>query len=334
METVHRRQTGASEQLAREVSGLLLPLYRLPASVAVGDFDRELVCLLRQHIAFDGAWFGHSTLTDAAPRLHSWHLHNLKPDFLPAWEEVKDSDPMPGLARARPDTSLVLALNACVLSGGIRTFCRDQGIDQVLFAAAPGSGSFRSTHLSLYRAARRPRFEAGEARILELIIAHVAAALEQNRLHWLNSFARRDGDLVALCDGNGVLLHAEVGFRAVMAAEWPGWQGESLPADLMEAWAGARGALNHQGRRVMLAGDRLATCLRVSARRLGRTAGLSPREREVVQLFGQGRTYKQVARQLALSPATVRHHLRRAYEKLEVDNKGALCRLVVDGGLD
>jgi DNA-binding CsgD family transcriptional regulator len=48
---------------------------------------------------------------------------------------------------------------------------------------------------------------------------------------------------------------------------------------------------------------------------------LTPRERRVAHLFAQGMTYKVIARQLSLSPATVRTYLRQAYLHLGVKSK-------------
>jgi DNA-binding NarL/FixJ family response regulator len=46
---------------------------------------------------------------------------------------------------------------------------------------------------------------------------------------------------------------------------------------------------------------------------------LSPREREVVELVAAGRTNRQIADELFLSPRTVEHHVARAMHKLNVD---------------
>jgi RNA polymerase sigma factor (sigma-70 family) len=55
---------------------------------------------------------------------------------------------------------------------------------------------------------------------------------------------------------------------------------------------------------------------------------LSPREKMIAEAFGEGRSYKQIAGQLGLSPATVRHHLRNIYAKTNVSNKSALAGLL------
>ena len=48
---------------------------------------------------------------------------------------------------------------------------------------------------------------------------------------------------------------------------------------------------------------------------------LSERERQIAKLYVAGRSYKEIARDLALSPATVRTHLNNVFRKLEVANR-------------
>jgi DNA-binding CsgD family transcriptional regulator len=55
-----------------------------------------------------------------------------------------------------------------------------------------------------------------------------------------------------------------------------------------------------------------------------RLAQLSPREREVAQLVGQGCRNEEIAQQLGKSVLTVKKQLRSIYEKLDVPNRGRL----------
>jgi DNA-binding CsgD family transcriptional regulator len=55
---------------------------------------------------------------------------------------------------------------------------------------------------------------------------------------------------------------------------------------------------------------------------------LSPREKTIAKPFAVGQSYKQIAAQLGLSPATVRHHLRSIYTKANISNKSALAGLL------
>jgi DNA-binding CsgD family transcriptional regulator len=60
------------------------------------------------------------------------------------------------------------------------------------------------------------------------------------------------------------------------------------------------------------------------------TERLSARELEVAQLFGGGASYKEIARQASISPATVRNVVQNTYRKLKINNKAQLARLVAD----
>lgn len=53
----------------------------------------------------------------------------------------------------------------------------------------------------------------------------------------------------------------------------------------------------------------------------GRAAGLSAREREVLELLGSGATNREIAERLHLSPHTIKEHTSALYRKLEVRNR-------------
>ena len=52
-----------------------------------------------------------------------------------------------------------------------------------------------------------------------------------------------------------------------------------------------------------------------------RSIGLTPRECEILALLASGQSNKELARTLGISPNTVKTHLARLYEKLEVANR-------------
>jgi len=57
-------------------------------------------------------------------------------------------------------------------------------------------------------------------------------------------------------------------------------------------------------------------------------SALTPREKQVVLLLVQGLLDKQIASQLGISYATVRTHVDRAFQKLNVGNRASLVRMV------
>lgn len=68
-------------------------------------------------------------------------------------------------------------------------------------------------------------------------------------------------------------------------------------------------------------------------RRQGVTATLTAREWEVLDLLRQGLGTTQMARQLFVSPGTVRTHLASVQHKLKVDSRAGALRVLADAGV-
>ena len=62
-------------------------------------------------------------------------------------------------------------------------------------------------------------------------------------------------------------------------------------------------------------------------------SSLTEREREVLQLLAEGRTTKQIALHLHISPKTVEAHRLRIMNKLEIDNVAQLTKYAIQEGL-
>lgn len=52
-----------------------------------------------------------------------------------------------------------------------------------------------------------------------------------------------------------------------------------------------------------------------------RSLGLSPRECEILEQLAAGGSYKEIARALGITPNTVKTHVARVYEKLDVQRR-------------
>ncbi|WP_028658849.1 helix-turn-helix transcriptional regulator [Nocardioides insulae] len=70
-----------------------------------------------------------------------------------------------------------------------------------------------------------------------------------------------------------------------------------------------------------------ATVLRTGATGLAR---LTPQEGQIARLLGTGRTTKEAAAALFLSPKTVEYHLRHVYQKLGIASRSELARVVAE----
>jgi DNA-binding CsgD family transcriptional regulator len=61
-------------------------------------------------------------------------------------------------------------------------------------------------------------------------------------------------------------------------------------------------------------------------------AALSPREGQVLRLVADGRTSKQIAQHLVISPRTVEKHRARLMRKLGVNTIAALLTIAINSG--
>jgi DNA-binding CsgD family transcriptional regulator len=74
-----------------------------------------------------------------------------------------------------------------------------------------------------------------------------------------------------------------------------------------------------------------ATGESVGPRTVDREARLTAQELQIAQLVAEGKTNKEIAAQLYLSPKTIEYHLANAYRKLDVHSRVELARIVVTG---
>lgn len=61
--------------------------------------------------------------------------------------------------------------------------------------------------------------------------------------------------------------------------------------------------------------------------------GLSPREREVLQLVARGHKYAEIGEDLFISPKTVENHVRNILKKLRLNRKNELIRYALEHGI-
>jgi HD-GYP domain-containing protein (c-di-GMP phosphodiesterase class II) len=62
-------------------------------------------------------------------------------------------------------------------------------------------------------------------------------------------------------------------------------------------------------------------------------AGLSDREVEVLRLIARGASYREVARDLAISPKTAEHHIEHIYNKIGVSSRAAAAMFAMEHDL-
>jgi DNA-binding CsgD family transcriptional regulator len=199
----------------------------------------------------------------------------------------------------------------------------------LLGIAVPTSEGERLSVVAIGRGALARRFREDEAQWFEALAPHLVEAAEINRDRWMRRGAAHDErDLAAaLMSADGRLTQTT---RAFVQLLWP-----DAPPDTAYLAEPVRRAVRAGRLWPLPDGEHVLTGLAdaggsffLRIRRACKADRLSARERQVAASFARGHSYKAIAVEVGLSPATVRNHLQRAYEKLEVTNRDDLRALL------
>jgi DNA-binding CsgD family transcriptional regulator len=325
--TASADEGGTARQVLQQFGALVQWLYRDAHRLDVVHFDSALLTQLRTAMNFDAAWLGHSTLTPAGPVMQSKLLTELPNDYVAQWQAVQALDPLVERALSAAGEAVVLSIAEDHLAPAYRAFLARNGIAQVLCIADVEPIVRTCVHLSLYRSSLKPEWTSCERALLAALMPNVGAAVTINRMREVDRVrneAQASQVGVALVSRAGVVQAADPLFGELLLREWPQWSGGVLPAEL-KMRASSQGAWRHVGRVIGMELEARAELVVATVRPRGPSSALTPREHAVALQFAQGRSYKEVAKALNLAPATVRHHLRRVYAKLGIQDKGAIA---------
>ncbi|THG83934.1 helix-turn-helix transcriptional regulator [Pseudomonas sp. A-1] len=312
----------ASHWLA-EFGNALLDINRLARDKALESFHHQALQRLQRLLPFDKAWWGRAALIDGLPEEHSRHLFGLPAEYLDDWQSIREQDITVDRVHSSPGHAVIIDMQAADSPAGLRWLAARHELGELICIIHVDPLTQLSDHLALYRQPGAPRFGELERLLLDNLMPHLVAAVSVNQIRTLVAMReslQSQALAMAVCDRHGVLYCAERGFVELLLTEWPQWTGPQLPEQASpQGYAGEHLAIESR-----IVGDLHL----LTARRRGPMERLSGREREVALLFGEGRTYKEIARELGLAPNTVRHHIRTIYAKLGVNDKASVAHLL------
>ena len=293
-----------------ELSAVLLDLYSAARRVPLGEFQDAALMLIQPLVGFASAAWGSGRLLAEGLRHHSVHLIGDPPDRLMDYEEVKHQDlaaftvgKNPGRAFAFHAPSLFRGRRYA----GIREYAKRWEHQSYILASRVDAESGLLQWLGVYRGDADDQYGETERQTIELLLPHLNEALGINRIFNLRqeNSARLRG--AAIVDRFGVLHHADAQFLEFMRRECPRSAGPSLPPALIEQLGRSPGAL-YSGRWIVLRARPIRDLLLLHARQRSPVDDLTPRQLAVARHVADGLSYKKIARQLELSPATVRNY--------------------------
>lgn len=307
----------------------LIDLYDLAEQARLDEFPAEALRFLRKWVAFDGAVLGMGE-TAAAPQsdlqITQAHVQGRDSSILQAYGEVSASDPV--TQSFLKGLTLPLAVDCQALYGardqaGLNEFSRRYALRHLMLFGDHPTETHSGRWLVLYRGEDRG-FDAPDVQYLHAAWCHLSRALGINRKALLDRQAPPHLQrAAALVNGQGRIEATDRYFRSLLQTEWADFQGQDLPRSLRDCVA-SRTA--YRGRHIEVhvcqqGGVTICTAQAVKAVSL-----LTPGENAVARRFAAGMSAKDIARELGVSPHTVRSQINHLYAKLHVHDKAALAQ--------
>lgn len=315
-------------EMLEKLSAVVLNLYRGASDQPVDVFQDWAFEQIKPALSFDSALWLTGTLLNGQHAIHSQLLHRQPQQLMNDWARCKDRAVFAVKVFGSPSITFN-CVTSTSLGPELAGHSRRYNIEHILATATIDPVSSLHELISIYRADLDKPFSEEERLFQQNLVPHLAEAWRINRLTHLSKVNQPLGvanSRAAAADIKGVLHLIEPGFTRLILDEWPGWRGPCLPDKLAAQ-------IQNQDKRFV--GNTLVIHLSglndqilLHGRKKSRVDGLSKRELEVATHFSTGHTYKEIAREVELSPATVRNHLSSIYLKLGVDNKAELATLL------
>ena len=305
----------------------LLGLHTVARQHEVERFMVAALTEFRSLVPFASAWWGEcSGQYESAPPINWQHGSiGLAPSLAEEWNDISGSD-------AFAQGSMRSLGRVCRASGHesdspqAEQFSRRHDLFHAMAVTLELTDGDLMFFVSLYRGDQGAPFDDLEAMLFGEYCRHLMQQWQERIQAEMRRASVACSDGFALCTPSGSLAYIDAAIARAVQSKFPGWQGTQLPVAMVERLVRLPSTMR-------LGSDTLGftACGGLVALSLGPASsgsGLPPRERAVAVLYAAGNSYKTIARQLGLSPATVRTYLRNAYLQLGVRNKVELGSLL------
>jgi DNA-binding CsgD family transcriptional regulator len=304
----------------RAFNQCVLHLGRLARERGAAEFIADGLQAFRQRVPFASAWWGEMSTSVASAPPQSWmHGRIDLPDcFAGDWQRSAGSDKFSHDTLSQPGV-VIRDSGFTDPDAEVDAFARRHDLYHPMCITFELPESGLMFFVCLYRGAEAAGFNDSEAGLFSAFCEHL-----------LQLWRFQVQDMIRVDTGNGAsdfgvarqdggLLYVGAGLCAVIQRELPGWNGSTLPAEVIAQLPKAP-CVMRLGRSALTLTPNAEHVI-LSLQTQPRGALLAPRERTVAMLFAAGHTYKEIAKILSLSPATVRTYLRNCYLQLGVKSK-------------
>jgi DNA-binding CsgD family transcriptional regulator len=303
-------------------------LYRGATHISLTDFSNWALELLQQVIPFDGAIWGTGHIS--TKEFHTQASVDVDKTIFSRLKATLALNPIftPLLAQqGKPIDMADIIDDQTFYRSDIYEQCfKPFGIERILSSMQLEQGSGIFTLLTLYRYDRNHLFSPQEKQTQQQLLFHLLSASSHRLLLALAEIdtkqkIKKSAVYSAICDTKGIYRAVDAGFLELLAMQGFTQAMPQLPfvlkADDDEYCL----------KNLSISQTRLGDLFRVSIRLQNQFDQLTGREKQVVSGVCQGKTFKEIAKNLHLSPSTVSNHLYRIYLKLGVNSRSELAKL-------
>lgn len=316
--------------MLEEISRLVLELHRGARRISSEHFQDWAFEQVGRVLRFDSGFWGYGVELGGKPVVSRAHPYRLPPSLLTDYARLSHLDLLAVRALQNAGRTIIAHWKEVAELERWGDYFERYGMLHALATILADPVTKTLSGLSFYRARETDAFSEDERRLAEVIVPHMfeayANALLRERVQQVESGVRR-AYFPALVDAKGVIFMVDANFASLMREEWPGWTGPHPPAALAEHLA-EHPEEDYVGARVVVRPRRVDDLTLLRLRNRLPIDGLGHRERQVASLAAAGRSFKEIAKDLGISPATVNNHLSNVYRKLKVHNRAELVTLL------
>lgn len=319
-----------------KTNNLILDLYDSAQDCSVSDFNELALSKFKESVEFNSAIIVDLAVTpDKGFFIQSLNYHGasierfqdrqsaIGSEKIDANGSINTRDIALKSACAQPGKSMIADLKNTFSDAEILKYCKKHETAHSLTFASGRASTGLISVISLGRA--KKVFQKKHGHAADILLPHIIKARKINWRLNSNISAGADGGSIALANLNGCLHFLDDKAVALLQLEWNQWVPPLLPRPLMDSLK--------QNQEKIFVGN--AICVKASvqgkmiclviASNSTKKSQLSSAEQCVAQLAAKGLQYKEIAKQLGVSPATIRNQLHAVYRKLGVSNKTALA---------
>lgn len=311
--------------LLQAFSRSLLQLAEQARQAQPQDLLQRAMQILRALVPFDAAWWGEVSAEGVHGGPRNW-LHGsigLSRSFATEWNGLAAVDAFGKLSMARlGEVVRERDMPADVPEHPeVAAFSERHGLYHCMALTAELPDSGLMFFVSVYRPPHRTGFTDAETVLFGEFVFHLLQHWHQLLQRLQSSSPARPWDSFALAEPSGELLFAGLRISMALGEAYPEWTGSRLPAPVVQALPGVPCNLVVGSKPCRLRLEPCGPLVAVSMASRHARSPLAPRELSAAMLYAHGRSHKDIAGTLGLSPATVRTYLRTAYAALGVSNK-------------